>query len=381
MNPSPSFRIVDCTLREGEQFPRAAFTSEERVAIARALDAFGVDVVELTSPVASPRSAADLERIAGLGLSAQVATHVRCTPGDAAAVLRSGVGAVHLVLGTSGWLRRHSHGRDLAGILAAAEEVIPGLVEAGLEVRFSCEDAFRTPTRDVVRVAQAVEAMGAARIGLADTVGAADPAQVGELVGLIRRTVDCDIEFHGHNDGGCAVANTWAAYRAGATHLDVTVLGIGERNGIASLSGLIARAFQAEPRSVERFRLDLLQGLDRLVADAVGVEVPFNACITSPTAFQHKAGLHAKAVLDEPRAYESLDPAAFGRRREVLLGHALVGRHALHGRARELGLELGGAALAEATAEVKALADGAPPSAAEVDAVLQRHAAPAAPRP
>lgn len=379
MQPDPSFRIVDCTLREGEQFARAEFSTEERLAIARALDAFGVDIIELTSPMASPRAARDLALLAGAGLRAQVATHVRCRVDDVEAALEAGVGAVHVVFGTSQWLRSHSHGRDLAGILAAAREVLPRLIASDVTVRFSCEDAFRTPLKDVLRIAQAVEDLGVDRIGVADTVGAATPDEVSEKIGVLRRAVDCDIEFHGHNDGGCAVANVWAAYRAGATHLDVTVLGIGERNGIAALSGLVARAAQSELGSLERFALGELKALDERVARAVGIEVPFNACITSPTAFMHKAGLHTKAVLADPASYESLDPASFGRVREVLVGHTLTGRHAVRQRAEALALNLDEQALLRATTEIKAHADDGGLDPEAVDALLRRHAA--APQP
>ena len=173
---------------------------------------------------------------------------------------------------------------------------------------------------------------------------------------------------------GAGAAGAWAAWRAGATHLDTTVLGIGERNGIASLGGLVARACQSAPETVERFALERLAGLDALVAGAVGVDVPFNACITGPTAFAHKAGLHAKAVLADPTSYESLDPARFGLEREVLLGHTLVGRHGVAARARDLGLELSGSVLTDATRRLKSLADGGTLTPDCVDAVLRSHA-------
>ena len=373
-NTIPPFRIVDCTLREGEQFALAAFTSEERLSIARELDAFGVDVIEMTSPVASPRAAKDLRAIVAMGFRAEIATHVRCVQSDVEAALECGVDAVHLLLGTSPTLRTHSHGRNLDQILELARDVLPPLVASNTTVRFSCEDAFRTPTRDVLRIAQVIEDLGADRIGIADTIGCATPDEVSRRVELLRGAVDCDIEFHGHNDGDCAVANAWAAWRAGATHLDVTVLGIGERNGIASLSGLIARAAQSTPEHIERFDLTRLAPLDRQVAKAVGVEVPFNACITSPTAFMHKAGLHTKAVLAEPSCYESIDPARFGQSRTVLVGHSLVGRHAVQERARALGLELDATQLRNATTALKALADSGEIPPHTIDELLHQHA-------
>ena len=373
MNAHPPLRIVDCTLREGEQYAHAHFDTDQRLSLARALDHFGVDVLEVTSPAASKRAFEDARALSSLGLNCDVAVHIRCHPGDARAALECGAQAVHVAFGTSPQLRQHSHRRSLDAVLAAAEEVLPPLLEAGRTVRFSCEDAFRTPLPDLVRVAQAVEQLGVQRFGLADTVGAASPDEVRERVGLVRQVVECDLEFHGHNDGGCAVANLWAAYRSGVSFLDVTVLGIGERNGICPLSGLVARALLEDPVTLERFELPELPELDAMVAGWLGIEIPFNACITSPTAFAHKAGLHTNAVLNEPGTYESIDPGRFGFERQLLAGHALVGRNLLRSEAARLGLQLGEAELVRATAELKERASTRPLTPAEVDELLRRH--------
>jgi homocitrate synthase len=215
-----------------------------------------------------------------------------------------------------------------------------------------------------------VDALGVQRVGIADTVGVATPREIEDLVREVRTNVTCDIEFHGHNDGGCAVANAFAAWEAGATHIDTTVLGIGERNGIASLSGIVARLYLSAPHVLECYQLALLSDLDALVAGYVGVEVPFNSCITGETAFTHKAGLHTNAVLRQPSTYEALDPMIFGRERSVLIGHHLTGRNAVAQRARELGLEIEHDALHAITREIKTRADVAPLSSEEVDALL-----------
>src|SRR5213595_1242476 len=127
---------------------------------------------------------------------------------------------------------------------------------------------------------------------------------------MVRKAVDCDIEFHAHNDTGCAIANAFAALEAGATHIDTTVLGIGERNGIVPLSGMIARLLSVHPELVAHYRLEILPELDRMVADMVGIEIPFNAAITGDTAFHHKAGMHTNAV-QRPLELRNLRPGAF----------------------------------------------------------------------
>lgn len=364
-------RIIDTTLREGEQFALATWTTDQKLAIAQALDAFGVEYLELTSPVASPQSAADLRAIAALPLRAAVLTHTRCTLADVQAAIDCGVRGVNLLFGTSAWLRDQSHGRSISGMLAEIAACVGLAQRAGIEARFSCEDAFRTDPADLLRIYTAVDALGVQRVGIADTVGIATPREVTRLVGHVRAAVRCDIEFHGHNDGGCAVANAAAAAEAGATHIDTTVLGIGERNGITSLSGLIARLYLSDPAAVSHYRLDLLPELDALVAHTLGIAIPFNSCITGGTAFTHKAGLHTNAVLREPRTYEALNPATFGRDREVMIGHRLTGRNALRHRAQSLGLQLDKSLLALLTQRLKRLADDRPLSLAEVDALLQ----------
>jgi homocitrate synthase len=368
--PFNTINLVDSTLREGEQFARARFTTDQKITIARTLDQFGVDYIEATSPVASPQSEHDLRTLTALPLNARILAHTRCTLIDALHAVDCGVDGVNLLFGTSQLLREWSHGRTVEQIVDEAAVVIRALQAAGVEVRFSCEDALRTDRVELLHIFRAVDALGVERVGIADTVGVATPREIEHLVAEVRATVGCDIEFHGHNDGGCAIANTFAAWEAGATHLDTTVLGIGERNGIASLSGIVARLYLSAPEVLAPYRLHVLPELDALVAGSVGVEVPFNSCITGETAFTHKAGLHTKAVLRQPATYEAIDPTIFGRERSVLIGHHLTGRHAVAERARELGLDLGREALRAVTHEIKTRADVAPLSSDEVDALL-----------
>ncbi|MGH7723020.1 MAG: homocitrate synthase [Candidatus Dormibacteria bacterium] len=367
----PRLVIIDSTLREGEQFALARFTDEQRRSIACRLDEFGVEYIEVTTPVASAQSERACREIAGLGLGAKVLTHTRCAAADVRLAIDCGVGGVDLLFGTSAWLRTHSHGLQLDEIVEAAAGCI-GLVRgAGLEVRFSCEDSFRTDPDDLLRLHTAVAGLGVDRIGVADTVGVATPADVSRLVGALRRAVTCDIEFHGHNDTGCAVANALAALEAGASHIDTTVLGIGERNGIVPLSGLVARLLTVQPELLEDYRLDLLTALDGLVAGMLGVEIPFTAPITAPFAFHHKAGIHTKAMLGDPRAYEPFSPEPFGIERRLLVNHSLVGRHALRHRAAALGLDGDDAWLRRVTAEVKLQASERLLHDHDVDALLR----------
>jgi homocitrate synthase len=256
-------------------------------------------------------------------------------------------------------------------MIARAERCVRLARAHGLTVRFSSEDAFRSDRDDLLAIYRAVDELGVDRIGIADTVGIATPRQVEELVSLLRRECRAAIEFHGHNDSGCAIANAWAALDAGATFIDTTVLGIGERNGITPLGGLIARLHATDPALTAAYDLPLLRHLDVRVAEIVGVPVPFNNYLTGATAFTHKAGVHTKAVLADPRTYEIFDPAVFGMERTIAVAHALTGRAAIAARARALGLAFDPATLRAVTTAVKRRADDGPLTETELDELLQ----------
>ncbi len=366
------FAIIESTLREGEQFANAFFGREQKIEIARMLDDFGVEYLEVTSPAASPGSAADCAAIAGLGLDSKILTHIRCSLEDAHLAVDTGVDGIDVVFGTSSYLREFSHGKEMEYIIESALEVIEYIKSQGLEVRFSSEDSFRSDLVDLLVVYRAVDKIGVDRVGLADTVGVANPRQVFDVVRTLRRVVHCDIEFHGHNDTGCAVANAFCALEAGATHVDTSVLGIGERNGITPLGGLIARMYTHNADLVrQRYNLPLLREIENYVAERVKIDVPFNNYITGYTAFTHKAGIHAKAMLNNPSTYEILDPADFGLGRYIHVAHKLTGWNAIKDRAEQLNLELSDGDIKEITARIKALADDNHLSLDDVDALLR----------
>ena len=366
--------IIDSTLREGEQFERAYFSTDDKVEIAKTLDAFGIEYLEVTTPVASPQSAHDARVVANLGLGAKVITHIQTRKDAAEAALETGVQGIDLLFGTSKYLRA-AHGRDVPRIIEEALEVITFIREQApeVEVRFSAEDTFRSDEHDLLEVYRAV-APYVDRVGLADTVGVATPRQVYTLVREVRRAVGpgVDIEFHGHNDTGGAIANAFEAIEAGATHVDTTILGIGERNGITPLGGFLARMYTVQPDYVRgKYRLELLPELDRMIARMVGVEIPFNNYITGATAFSHKAGMHLKAIYLNPESYEAYNPEVFGVSRKLIVASRLTGRAAIKKRAEELGLSFGEEELHRLTHRIKELADRGQLTLEELDGILR----------
>lgn len=353
------------------RFANAYFDTEKKIEIAKALDDFGVDYIELTSPAASDQSRKDCEAICKLGLKAKILTHVRCNMEDAKLAVETGVDGVDVVIGTSSFLREHSHGKDMTYIKNTAIEVIQFVKSKGIEIRFSSEDSFRSDLVDLLSLYQAVDQVGVNRVGVADTVGCATPRQVYDLVRTLRGVVSCDIETHFHNDTGCAIANAYCALEAGATHIDTCVLGIGERNGITTLGGLMARMIAADRDYVKgKYRLEKIKDLEELVAEAVAVNIPFNNPITGFCAFTHKAGIHAKAILANPSTYEIIDPADFGINRYIHFASRLTGWNAIKSRAQQLNIEMTDAQYKECTAAIKRLADIRPIAIDDADSVI-----------
>lgn len=369
----PNFKIVDSTLREGEQFCTAEFSKEDRIYIAKMLDRLGVDYIELVNPIASGQALRECEEISALNLNAKVVAHTRCHMSDVKAAVSTGLDGVNVYMATSPNLTPHSHGKSLDAVLSDAKMVVEYVLQHDKEVRFSCEDAFRSNLDDILPIYKELARCGVHRVGVADTVGVATPFEVYRVVRAVREAIgpDVDIQFHTHNDTGGCVSNAYIALLAGATHIDTSVLGIGERNGITPLGGLLSRLYTIDPEAIrQRFDLPVLRPLEKFVASTAFVSVPFNNYITGSASFTHKAGVHSKAVMNDPSAYEVIDPADFGVERSIQLAHRLTGWNAIQKRCQQLGLDLTDDELRAATSFIKNMADEQPLSVDQIDTAL-----------
>jgi homocitrate synthase len=356
--------------------PRKASLSAATVPvpqIAMQLDKMRVDYIELANPAASDTALQDLKAVMGLGLDAKVLTHIRCAMHDADLALQGGVDGVNMYMATSPILAKHSHGKAIDEILKTAEQVIRHVQSAGKEVRFSCEDTFRSRMDDVLLLYKTVGELGVNRVGIADTVGIATPLQVQEVVQRVRAVLPAEvgIEFHTHNDTGCCISNALMALLAGATHIDTCVLGIGERNGITPLGGFLARLYTLDQAAItKRYNLKLIAHLEKYVSQVVGSPIPFNNYVTGSCAFTHKAGVHTKAVIANPTAYEIINPEDFGVPRRIQLTHRLTGWNAMAARAQELSLTVPVEKLKSMTTVLKNLSEERQFTTDELDRVL-----------
>ena len=337
--------IIDTTLRDGTQSPllhdhfKYFFNTDDKVEVARALIEYGVKFIELFAPIVSPQEAADFEviRQARDELVVQkgytfLLAHVRTHPADVEAAVKAGFDGLNFYMGTSEQSRAHNHGRDLAGIASSARGLLEDVRRnhPQLVLRFSGEDAFRTSESDLFRVYDQV-ADCVDRFGTPDTVGVATPSVVGARVRALRaRYPNVELEGHFHDDRGFALINALEAARAGMRYMNTTILGIAERSGITSMTGLLYNLFiDKEYDRLESYHLRGSYPINVMMADMMRKLVPGKEPV-SLTNRTHTAGVHAKAVINDASVYEAHPLDQFGvTESEILLG-PLSGWNVIH---------------------------------------------------
>ena len=296
--PSRTITVNDTTLRDGEQSAGVAFTLLEKIAIARALDRAGVPELEIGIPIMGDREQETIQAIADLGLKAKLMVWGRMTDEDVRAVARSGADIVNLSIPVSDIHVRHKLGRTRQWVLEQIRRCVRTALDAGCEVSVGAEDASRADADFVLSAAEAAQAAGARRFRFADTLGVLDPAQTAHRIHRLRAEVDMEIEMHAHDDFGLATANTLAAVLAGATHINTTVNGLGERAGNAPLEEAVMAL---------RHLYDIDSGIDarhlpqlsQLVARASGRAVALNKSIVGEAVFTHESGIHVDGLVEE----------------------------------------------------------------------------------
>ena len=311
-------RILDSTLREGEQHPGVAFSVKQRIQIAWELDYFGVDQIEI-SPIISPDHAEATKTIIKQGLKADIVAHCRALKEDVDVSRKCDAKWVAAYLGISDIHLKDKLRISREQALDRAVQTVEYAKSHGLKIRFTVEDGSRAEPEYLISFCKALEDAKVDRISLPDTVGILTPTGMSNFVRVVRENVDTPLDAHVHNDIGFALANAFAACESGVDQIHTTIDGIGERTGIPSLAET-AVALTYLYHSENDFRLDMLADLSRLIEQYTGIKTSDSKPLVGSSAYKHKAGTHLAAVLRNPSAYEPINPRAVGNRRRIVFG-------------------------------------------------------------
>ena len=363
-------KIFDTTLRDGEQSPGASLNHQEKIEIARQLESLGVDVIEAGFPITSQ---GDFEAVRAISQELKQATITglaRCVPRDIDRAAESLQGAhnprIHVFCATSRIHREHKLKKAFEQIIDLSVRSVQQARQHVEDVEFSPEDGSRTELNYLVDITAAAVEAGATTINIPDTVGYAVPEEYGHIFSYVRQQLPqidqqkIALSAHCHNDLGLAVANSLAAIQGGATQVECTINGIGERAGNASLEEIVM-ALRTRCDFYDQFHTGIdatrIYPISRMVSNLTGLHVQRNKAIVGENAFAHEAGIHQDGMLKHRQTYEIMDPHDIGVPESKLVLGKHSGRHALRDRITELGYTIDDGTLERVYEQFKKLAD------------------------
>lgn len=359
--------IFDTTLRDGEQSPGCSMGLNEKLKLAHALEDLGVDIIEAGFPAASVGDFEAVKAIARAIRGPRITALARATKDDIERAFAAIEGAaqprIHVFLATSAIHREFKLNMAKTEIIDRAVAGVRLARALCADVEFSPEDASRTEYDFLTEVVEAVIEAGATTINVPDTVGYTTPEEYGALFKHlsthVRGAGRVVFSTHCHNDLGLAVANSLSAVRNGARQVECTVGGIGERAGNAALEEIVMALKTREDLFglSTGIRTPRLLPTAKLVAGIIGQPIARNKAIVGENAFAHESGIHQHGMLKNQACYEIMRPETVGAARSTLVLGKHSGRHAFRAHVAAMGFELEEAALDEAFAEFKRLAD------------------------
>lgn len=322
-------KVLDTTLREGEQTPGVYFDPHIKLMIVELLDKIGVDMIEIGNPCVSNEIYETISKISSMKFNAQIGVHSRTIKADVQKALECNISFLGIFFCvTDERLRLYS--KSLKQVVRQISEVISYIRKKNsrLTIRFTLEDTARSQWKNVITVFTEAVKAGADIISIADTTGYMIPGTDRNLCNYVRKIIEKldekdlqpEISVHCHNDRGLSMANALDGYRGGASIIDTSVMGLGERAGIVDLATLLA-VLTIDYQKNSSSQLKLLPELYKLVSKYSRIPVPDNFPITGKNVFTHCAGVHSHAVIKNPNHYESLQSCQFGRPSQICLDH------------------------------------------------------------
>ncbi len=312
-------KLDDTTLRDGEQTAGVVFTNAEKVAIAKMLDEIGIDQIEAGIPIMGGAEREVIEEIAHLGLRASVLGWNRANVADIQASIDCGVDAVAISIATSDIHIETKLQKDRAWVLDCIRESVAFAKSHGVYVSVNAEDASRTSFEFLLEYAAAAKAEGADRLRFCDTIGIMEPFRTYKVVKELIEHTGLEVEMHTHNDFGMAVANAIAGIHGGATWVNVTIGGLGERAGNAALEEVVMALKYLEGFDLEFDTKRFTEVVD-YVMTAAGRTVPAWKPVVGSNMFAHESGIHADGIIKNPKTYEVFSPDEVGGERQIVVG-------------------------------------------------------------
>ena len=360
-------KIFDTTLRDGEQSPGCSMNLREKLEVAQCLERLKVDVIEAGFAIASPGDFESVQSVANLIKDCSVASLARATVKDIdtawEAVKTAADPRIHTFLATSPLHMEYKLKMTPDQVLERVEQMVAHAKKYTSNVEFSAEDATRSDYDFLAKVVRTAIRSGATTINLPDTVGYTTPAEMQALIAYILEHVeeahDVDLSVHCHNDLGMAVANSLAGVLGGATQIECTINGLGERAGNTSLEEVVM-AMRTRPDvygAQTRIETTQIYRSSKTVYDIIGQTAPLNKPIVGRNAFLHESGIHQHGVLANKLTYEILTPESVGIRTQNLVLGKHSGKHAFESRLKEMGIELSAEELQRCFEEFKVLCD------------------------